>query len=61
MVQAGEVTRVDSTGMGLLVRFLSHARNRGGDLRLAAPPPFLVELAAIDQTDYDLSHLRFGR
>jgi anti-anti-sigma factor len=44
VVQAGEVTRVDSTGMGLLVRFLSHTRGRGGDLRLAAPPPFLVEL-----------------
>jgi anti-anti-sigma factor len=44
VVQAGEVTRVDSTGMGLLVRFLSHSRNRGGDLRLAAPPAFLVNL-----------------
>ena len=44
VVQAGEVTRVDSTGMGLLVRFLSHTRNRGGDLRLAAPPPFLSNL-----------------
>ena len=44
MAQAGEVTRVDSTGMGLLVRFLSHTRNRGGDLRLAAPPPFLSNL-----------------
>lgn len=44
VVQAGEVTRVDSTGMGLLVRFLSHTRNRGGDLRLAAPAPFLINL-----------------
>ena len=44
VVQAGEVTRVDSTGMGLLVRFLSHTRNRGGDLRLAAPPSFLSNL-----------------
>jgi hypothetical protein len=44
VVQAGEVTRVDSTGMGLLVRFLSHAQNRGGDLRLAATPPFLDNL-----------------
>lgn len=38
------VSRVDSTGIGLLVRFLSHLRNRGGDLRLAAPQPFLVDL-----------------
>ena len=44
VVQAGAVSRVDSTGMGLLVRFLSHTRNRGGDLRLAAPPPFLTNL-----------------
>jgi anti-anti-sigma factor len=44
VVQAAEVTRVDSTGMGLLVRFLSHSRNRGGDLRLAAPQPFFITL-----------------
>jgi anti-anti-sigma factor len=44
IVQAGEVSRVDSTGMGLLVRFLSHTRNRGGDLRLAAVPPFFSNL-----------------
>jgi len=44
VMHVGEVTRVDSTGMGLLVRFLSHTRNRGGDLRLAAPPPFLENL-----------------
>jgi anti-anti-sigma factor len=44
VVQTGEVSRVDSTGMGLLVRFLSHTRNRGGDLRLAAPPPFFSDL-----------------
>lgn len=44
VVHTGEVTRVDSTGMGLLVRFLSHLRNRGGDLRLAAPPPFFINL-----------------
>ncbi len=44
VLHLGEVTRVDSTGMGLLVRFLSHTRNRGGDLRLAAPPLFLDNL-----------------
>ncbi len=44
VLQTGEVTRVDSTGMGLLVRFLSHTRNRGGDFRLAAPQPFLTTL-----------------
>lgn len=38
------VDRVDSAGMGLLVRFMWHARNRLGDLRLAAPSPFLTSL-----------------
>ncbi len=44
VLNAAEVTRVDSTGMGLLVRFLSHTRNRGGDLRLAAAQPFFTTL-----------------
>jgi anti-anti-sigma factor len=44
VLQASDVTRVDSTGMGLLVRFLSHTRSRGGDFRLAAPQPFLTTL-----------------
>jgi len=43
-LNAAEVTRVDSTGMGLLVRFLSHTRGRGGDLRLASPQPFFRTL-----------------
>jgi anti-anti-sigma factor len=47
VVHSGEVSRVDSTGMGLLVRFLSHTRNRGGDLRLASVPPFLDNLLRI--------------
>jgi len=44
VLELGHVDRVDSTGMGLLVRFLSHTRNRGGDLRLAAPAPFFSNL-----------------
>ncbi len=44
VVDVSDVTRVDSTGMGLLVRFLTHLRNRGGDFRLAAPPPFFSNL-----------------
>jgi anti-anti-sigma factor len=40
------VSRVDSAGMGLLVRFLWHTRNRGGDLRLAAPQAFFSQLLA---------------
>jgi len=42
-----QVTRLDSTGMGLLVRFLSHTRNRGGDLRLAGPQPFVRTLLEV--------------
>ncbi len=41
------VDRVDSAGMGLLVRFLWHTRNRGGDLRLAAPQEFFTSLLKI--------------
>ena len=47
VVHVNDVSRVDSTGMGLLVRFLSHTRNRGGDLRLAAVPSFLDNLLRI--------------
>ncbi len=47
VVNVGDVSRVDSTGMGLLVRFLSHCRNRSGDLRLAACPPFLSNLLQV--------------
>jgi len=47
VLQVGEVTRVDSAGMGLIVRFLWHARNRNGDLRLAAPQLFLTDLLNI--------------
>lgn len=39
-----EVNRVDSIGLGLLVRYMTKLRQRGGDLRLAAPPPFVVSL-----------------
>ena len=42
VLHAGDVTRVDSTGMGLLVRFLTRIKNNGGDLRLAAPQPFFL-------------------
>ena len=46
-LHVGDVSRVDSTGMGLMVRFLSHTRNRGGDFRLAAVPPFLSDLLRV--------------
>jgi len=47
VMDIAEVSRLDSTGMGLLVRFLSHTRNRGGDLRLAAPQAFVRTLLEV--------------
>jgi anti-sigma B factor antagonist len=44
VLNLSEVDRVDSAGMGLLVRLLWHARNRRGDLRLAAPSAFVTSL-----------------
>jgi len=38
------IGQVDSTGIGLLVRYLSHTRSRGGDLRLSTPPSFVANL-----------------
>ncbi|MFY9747071.1 MAG: STAS domain-containing protein [Acidobacteriaceae bacterium] len=41
------VTRLDSSGMGLLVRYTANLRKRNGDVRLAAPQPFITELLEI--------------
>lgn len=38
------VSRVDSVGLGLLVRLLMRARKNGGDLKLADPPRFVINL-----------------
>lgn len=40
----GAVTRLDSMGLGLLVRSVDGLRKRGGDLRLANPPAFVSHL-----------------
>ncbi len=47
VVNVGGVTRLDSSGMGLLVRYSANLSKRGGDLRLAAPPPFVTEVLEI--------------
>lgn len=47
VLEVEKVSRVDSAGMGMMVRFLWHARNRNGDVRLAAPQPFLSSLLAV--------------
>jgi anti-sigma B factor antagonist len=43
-----KVPRLDSMGLGLIVRHMAILRKRGGDLRLAAPSPFV--LALLDHT-----------
>jgi anti-anti-sigma factor len=45
----GEVDRLDSIGIGLLVRYALRMRKRGGDIRLAAPSPFIVSLLKLTQ------------
>jgi anti-anti-sigma factor len=44
VVELSEVSRLDSIGLGLLVRYSERMRRRGGDLRLAASPQFLTDL-----------------
>jgi anti-anti-sigma factor len=44
VLNVSAVDYVDSSGMGLIVRFLWHARTRGGDLRLAGPNAFVTKL-----------------
>ena len=44
VLNVDEVNYVDSSGMGLMVRFLWHTRTRGGDLRLTGPTPFVTRL-----------------
>jgi anti-anti-sigma factor len=51
VLHCGDVSRVDSTGLGLLVRFLSQTRNRGGDFRLAAVPPFIGNMLQMTKLD----------
>jgi anti-sigma B factor antagonist len=44
VVHLGGVTFVDSAGLGLLVRLLTRAQRSGGDLKLCAVPPRIVEV-----------------
>lgn len=39
-----QITRLDSIGLGLIVRYVTNLRKRGGDLRLAAAPAFVIRL-----------------
>jgi anti-anti-sigma factor len=44
VLNLGEVNRLDSIAMGLLVRYAERLGERGGGLRLAAPPEFVTNL-----------------
>lgn len=47
VLNLSEVTRVDSMGLGLLVRHTDRLKKRGGSIRLAAPQPFVSHLLGI--------------
>jgi anti-anti-sigma factor len=47
VLNLAEVTRVDSMGLGLLVRHASRLHKRGGTIHLAAPRPFVAHLLGI--------------
>jgi anti-anti-sigma factor len=44
ILNLAHVHRLDSMGLGLIVRHMASLRKRGGDLRLAAPSPFVTSL-----------------
>lgn len=47
ILEISGVDRLDSLGLGLLVRYVVRLREHGGDLRLAGPLPFLPKLLAL--------------
>jgi anti-anti-sigma factor len=51
VVVVNRVDRLDSVGLGLLVRSADGFRKRGGDLRLAEAPQFMAQLLAMTKLD----------
>ncbi len=45
------VTRLDSSGIGLIVRYANSLRQRSGDLRLAAVTPTVLEILQLTRLD----------
>ena len=43
VIDLREVSMVDSSGIGLLVRYLTSAKQRGGSLKLLNPSKFAVQ------------------
>jgi anti-anti-sigma factor len=54
VVELSGISRLDSIGLGLLMRYSERMRRRGGDLRLAAPPQFLVNLLKMTKVSASL-------
>lgn len=51
VLEVSGLTRLDSTGLGLMVRYATMLQKRSGGLRLAAPPPFLAELLRMSRLE----------
>jgi anti-sigma B factor antagonist len=43
VINLAEVSMIDSSGIGLLVRFLASAKQRGGNIKLTQPSKFAVQ------------------
>jgi anti-sigma B factor antagonist len=43
VLNLAEVPMIDSSGIGLLVRFLASTKQRGGDVKLVQPSKFAVQ------------------
>ena len=43
VLNLAEVSMIDSSGIGLLVRFLASAKQRGGNIKLVQPNKFAVQ------------------
>ncbi|WP_353065891.1 STAS domain-containing protein [Tunturibacter psychrotolerans] len=54
VVELSGISRLDSIGLGLLVRYSERMRRRGGDLRLAGSPQFLLDLLKMTKVSASL-------
>jgi anti-sigma B factor antagonist len=43
VLNLAEISMIDSTGIGLLVRFLASVKQRGGNIKLVQPSKFAVQ------------------
>lgn len=51
VLMVSKVDRLDSTGLGLIVRSTDAYRKRGGDIRLAGAPEFITHLLSLTRLD----------